>query len=63
MDIFTHVSLLCTQNILELKLYDQDVVSKDDHIFTVLYDIAKARPGETVYECFILNPEVRTEMT
>ncbi|KAH0620631.1 hypothetical protein JD844_021290 [Phrynosoma platyrhinos] len=30
-----------SKNMLELKLYDQDVVTKDDLLFTVTYDIAK----------------------
>ncbi|KAJ7344806.1 hypothetical protein JRQ81_000756, partial [Phrynocephalus forsythii] len=45
------------KNDLELKLYDQDVVTKDDLLYTVTYDTANIRPGETVYEKFILNAE------
>ncbi|XP_044291665.1 cytosolic phospholipase A2 beta-like [Varanus komodoensis] len=45
------------KNVLELKLYDHDVVTKDDLLFTVVYDIAKVRPGETLHENFILNSE------
>ncbi|XP_042316012.1 cytosolic phospholipase A2 delta-like [Sceloporus undulatus] len=46
-----------SKNVLELKLYDQDVVTKDDLLFTVNYDIAKVRPGETIQENFILNEQ------
>lgn len=59
--IFSLAFLLCVQNMLELKLYDQDVVTKDDLLFTVVYDTVKIRPGDTVYESFILNSEVRHE--
>ncbi|XP_034967887.1 cytosolic phospholipase A2 delta-like isoform X2 [Zootoca vivipara] len=43
------------KNVLELKLYDEDVVTKDDLIFMVAYDIAKVRPGETICEDLLLN--------
>ncbi|KAJ6667319.1 hypothetical protein lerEdw1_017297 [Lerista edwardsae] len=45
------------QNILELKLYDRDTITKDDLLFTVTYDIAKVRLGKTVCENFLLNSE------
>uniref|UniRef100_A0A8D2PYQ3 Phospholipase A2 n=1 Tax=Varanus komodoensis TaxID=61221 RepID=A0A8D2PYQ3_VARKO len=51
------------KNVLELKLYDHDVVTKDDLLFTVVYDIAKVRPGETLHENFILNSEVKIDTT
>ncbi|XP_033001623.1 cytosolic phospholipase A2 beta-like isoform X1 [Lacerta agilis] len=43
------------KNVLELKLYDEDVVSKDDLIFMVAYDIAKVKAGETICEDLPLN--------
>lgn len=46
---------------LELKLYDEDVVTKDDLIFMVAYDIAKVRPGETICEDLLLNRQVRID--
>uniref|UniRef100_A0A8D0HU99 Phospholipase A2 n=1 Tax=Sphenodon punctatus TaxID=8508 RepID=A0A8D0HU99_SPHPU len=46
-------------NILELKLYDEDIITKDDHLFTVVYDLAQVRPGETVHESFTLSLVVR----
>uniref|UniRef100_G1KQ98 Phospholipase A2 n=1 Tax=Anolis carolinensis TaxID=28377 RepID=G1KQ98_ANOCA len=51
------------KNVLELKLYDEDVVTKDDLIFIVTYDISKVKPGETIQENFTLNAKVRTDMT
>lgn len=52
-----------SQNVLKLQLYDQDTITKDDLLFTVIYDIAKVRPGKTICENFILNSEVRSELT
>uniref|UniRef100_A0A670HWL8 Phospholipase A2 n=1 Tax=Podarcis muralis TaxID=64176 RepID=A0A670HWL8_PODMU len=49
------------KNVLELKLYDEDVVTKDDLIFMVAYDIAKVRPGETICEDLLLNRQVRID--
>ncbi|XP_007437769.1 cytosolic phospholipase A2 beta [Python bivittatus] len=45
------------KNVLELKLYDQDVITKDDLLYSVVFDLAKMRPGETLYENFSLNSE------
>uniref|UniRef100_A0A8C3S1V8 Phospholipase A2 n=1 Tax=Chelydra serpentina TaxID=8475 RepID=A0A8C3S1V8_CHESE len=51
------------KNILELTVYDDDSLTKDDAQFTVLFDVAKVRPGEVVYEIFSLKSEVRTEIS
>ncbi|XP_044291664.1 cytosolic phospholipase A2 beta-like [Varanus komodoensis] len=45
------------KNILELEVCKADPVTKDDILFTVLYDCAKIQPGDTVYEIFSLKPE------
>ncbi|XP_025061087.1 cytosolic phospholipase A2 delta-like isoform X2 [Alligator sinensis] len=45
------------KNILELELYDEDVATKDDLLFTVAYDVAKVKPGETVHEKLTFNSE------
>uniref|UniRef100_A0A663LMJ5 Phospholipase A2 n=1 Tax=Athene cunicularia TaxID=194338 RepID=A0A663LMJ5_ATHCN len=37
------------KNVLELALYDKDVVTQDDHLFTVYFDIAKLSLGEQVF--------------
>uniref|UniRef100_A0A8C3DHM5 Phospholipase A2 n=1 Tax=Corvus moneduloides TaxID=1196302 RepID=A0A8C3DHM5_CORMO len=37
------------KNVLELALYDKDVVTQDDHLFTVYFDIAKLSLGEEVF--------------
>ncbi|XP_019406915.1 PREDICTED: cytosolic phospholipase A2 delta-like isoform X2 [Crocodylus porosus] len=44
------------KNILEMELYDEDVVAKDD-LFTVACDVAKVKPGETVHEQLTFNSE------
>lgn len=49
---------LCSQNILEMKVYDENAVTKDDLLFTVLFDVAKIQLGETVHLTFQLNPKV-----
>ncbi|XP_025044109.2 cytosolic phospholipase A2 beta isoform X2 [Pelodiscus sinensis] len=45
------------KNILELTVYDDDSFTKEDEQFTVLFDVAKIRPGEVVHEVFSLNSE------
>lgn len=51
------------QNILELKVCDEDRLTDDDHLLTVLFDVSKIQLGETVCLNFQLNPKVRkTEM-
>ncbi|KAK2532300.1 cytosolic phospholipase A2 epsilon-like protein [Columba guinea] len=47
------------KNILELKVYDENIVTKDDLLFTVLFDVAKIQLGETVRLTFQLNPKTQ----
>ncbi|KAJ7413477.1 hypothetical protein WISP_90024 [Willisornis vidua] len=47
------------RNILEIKVYDENAVTKDDLLFTILFDIAKIQLGETVCLTFQLNPKSR----
>uniref|UniRef100_A0A8B9MCI5 Phospholipase A2 n=1 Tax=Accipiter nisus TaxID=211598 RepID=A0A8B9MCI5_9AVES len=49
------------KNILELKVYDENAVTKDDLLFTVLFDVAKIHLGEIVHLTFQLNPKVRNK--
>uniref|UniRef100_A0A8C0I9M7 Phospholipase A2 n=1 Tax=Bubo bubo TaxID=30461 RepID=A0A8C0I9M7_BUBBB len=51
------------ENILELAVCDEDPLTKDDMQFTVLFNVARIRPGETLRETFALKSEVRTENT
>ncbi|KAJ7403166.1 hypothetical protein BTVI_79711 [Pitangus sulphuratus] len=45
------------ENILELAVCDEDPVTKDDVQFTVLFNVARVRPGETIRETFALKSE------
>ncbi|XP_060616811.2 cytosolic phospholipase A2 beta [Anolis sagrei] len=45
------------KNILVLQVCDADPVTSDDIQFTVLFDLAKIRPGATDREIFSLKPE------
>ncbi|XP_009472038.1 PREDICTED: cytosolic phospholipase A2 epsilon-like [Nipponia nippon] len=47
------------KNILELKVYDENAITKDDLLFTVLFDVAKIQLGETVRLTFQLNPKTQ----
>ncbi|KFW74973.1 Cytosolic phospholipase A2 beta, partial [Manacus vitellinus] len=51
------------ENILELAVCDEDPLTKDDMQFTVLFNVARVRPGETIRETFALKSEVRDENT
>lgn len=42
---------------------DEDPLTKDDMQFTVLFNVARIRPGETIRETFALKSEVRTQET
>ncbi|KFV66203.1 Cytosolic phospholipase A2 epsilon, partial [Dryobates pubescens] len=47
------------KNILELKVYDENEVMKDDLLFTVLFDVAKIQLGETVHLTFQLDQKTQ----
>ncbi|XP_039923289.1 cytosolic phospholipase A2 epsilon-like [Hirundo rustica] len=47
------------KNVLEMKVYDENEVTKDDLLFTVLFDVAKVQLGETVHLTFHLNPKTQ----
>ncbi|NWS10446.1 PA24E phospholipase, partial [Pachyramphus minor] len=50
------------KNVLELALYDKDVITQDDHLFTVYFDIAKLSLGEEVFMHFKCDSQVRSEI-
>uniref|UniRef100_A0A8C4KM59 Phospholipase A2 n=1 Tax=Dromaius novaehollandiae TaxID=8790 RepID=A0A8C4KM59_DRONO len=50
------------KNVLELRLYDKDVVTEDDHLFTVYFDIAKLSLGEQVFMHFKCDAQVRSDI-
>ncbi|KAL2303572.1 hypothetical protein Nmel_008847 [Mimus melanotis] len=51
-----------SQNVLELALYDKDVVTQDDHLFTVYFDIAKLSLGEEVFMHFKCDSQRQEEL-
>ncbi|KAM8807904.1 cytosolic phospholipase A2 beta-like [Eudromia elegans] len=48
------------ENILELAVCDEDPLTKDDMQFTVLFNVARVKPGRTVRETFALKSEKET---
>ncbi|XP_025030848.1 cytosolic phospholipase A2 epsilon-like, partial [Python bivittatus] len=50
------------KNTLHLKLCDEDTFTKDDHLYTVLFDVGKLRTGQTTRVSFKLNPESEEEL-
>ncbi|XP_017597452.1 PREDICTED: cytosolic phospholipase A2 epsilon-like isoform X5 [Corvus brachyrhynchos] len=50
------------KNVLELALYDKDVVTQDDHLFTVYFDIAKLSLGEEVFMHFKCDSQRQEEL-
>ncbi|NXP90895.1 PA24E phospholipase, partial [Passerina amoena] len=50
------------KNVLELALYDKDVVTQDDHLFTVYFDIAKLYLGEEVFMHFKCDSQRQEEL-
>ncbi|KAM6459316.1 cytosolic phospholipase A2 epsilon-like [Liasis olivaceus] len=50
------------KNILELKVYDEDKLTEDDHLLTVFFDVSKIQLGETVPLSFQLNPKGKEEL-
>ncbi|XP_061467306.1 cytosolic phospholipase A2 epsilon-like isoform X2 [Rhineura floridana] len=50
------------KNILNLKICDEDTFTKDDHLYTVLFDLAKLQTGQTSRVSFKLNPETHEEL-
>ncbi|NWI17990.1 PA24E phospholipase, partial [Crypturellus soui] len=51
------------KNMLELRVFDKDVVTEDDHLFTVYFDIAKLSLGEQVFMHFKCDAQVRSDIT
>uniref|UniRef100_A0A8C6V4X8 PLA2c domain-containing protein n=1 Tax=Naja naja TaxID=35670 RepID=A0A8C6V4X8_NAJNA len=54
--------LFFLQNILEFNVYDEDKITEDDHLLTVMFDVSKIQLGETVPLSFQLNPKVTAQL-
>ncbi|KAJ6667297.1 hypothetical protein lerEdw1_017275 [Lerista edwardsae] len=50
------------KNVLELRIYNEDLHAKDDLLFAVLFDVAEVSPGEKAHVTFILNSEKKEEL-
>ncbi|XP_077178883.1 cytosolic phospholipase A2 epsilon-like isoform X2 [Paroedura picta] len=50
------------KNVLQLKICDEDTFTKDDELYTVLFDVAKLQPGKTSRVTFKLNPQTWEEL-
>ncbi|XP_074091264.1 cytosolic phospholipase A2 beta-like isoform X1 [Macrotis lagotis] len=50
------------KNLLELKVFDQDLMTKDDPIFSVLFDVGTLKVGESQWKSFTLNPQGKEEL-
>lgn len=47
------------QNVLQLQVFDQDLLTSDDPVLSVLFDVGTLRVGEFRSESFTLNPQAR----
>ncbi|XP_029925717.1 cytosolic phospholipase A2 zeta-like [Myripristis murdjan] len=50
------------KNILEIKVYDDDTITSDDLISTIMFDIGTLTPDEKETKVFIINPETKDEL-
>ncbi|XP_025027885.1 cytosolic phospholipase A2 epsilon-like [Python bivittatus] len=50
------------KNLLEFSLYDSDVVTPDDHLFTISFDVARLPDNEKVLMCFKCDPQAQEEL-
>ncbi|XP_077320662.1 cytosolic phospholipase A2 delta-like [Lithobates pipiens] len=44
------------KNVIHLMLHDEDVISKNDLLYIVAYDVVNVKPGETKTKSFCLDP-------
>lgn len=47
------------QNVVELKVFDQDLLTKDDPVLSVLFDVGTLRAGESRRQSFSLSTQVK----
>nr|XP_015092651.1 cytosolic phospholipase A2 beta isoform X2 [Vicugna pacos] len=50
------------KNIVQLKVFDQDLLTKDDTLLSVLFDVGTLRMGESRHETFSLNPQGKEQL-
>ena len=56
---YSPLTLFPFQNIVYLRVFDQDLLTTDDHVLSVLFDVGTLRAGESRRESFSLSPQVR----
>ncbi|XP_075388406.1 cytosolic phospholipase A2 beta-like [Tenrec ecaudatus] len=50
------------KNMVELKVFDQDLLTSDDPVLSVLFDVGTLLPGEFRRQSFLLSPQARLHM-
>lgn len=55
----SHRSICLFQNVVELKVFDQDLVTRDDPVLSVLFDVGTLRAGESRRQSFSLSTQVK----
>ncbi|XP_078515772.1 cytosolic phospholipase A2 epsilon-like isoform X2 [Lissotriton helveticus] len=50
------------KHILHMSLMDEDMITKDDHLYTIYFDVGKLASDESVMKCFSLTPEGKEEL-
>ncbi|XP_059374793.1 cytosolic phospholipase A2 zeta-like [Carassius carassius] len=61
-EVFTFRVHSNIKNILEILIYDEDPLMRDDQIATVLFDINNLTPGKKETKCFIINDKTKDEL-
>jgi phospholipase A2 len=44
---------------MELKVFDQDLLTQDDPVLSVLFDVGTLQTGESQHQSFSLNSQAR----
>ncbi|XP_073921846.1 cytosolic phospholipase A2 delta isoform X2 [Castor canadensis] len=50
------------KNVLELSIYDEDLITKDGICFKVFYDVSEVLPGKVLRKTFSLDPQGQEEL-
>ncbi|XP_049754945.1 cytosolic phospholipase A2 delta [Elephas maximus indicus] len=50
------------KNVLELSIYDEDSIKKDDLFFKFLYDVSEVLPGRLLQKTFSWDPQVELDV-
>lgn len=56
---YSPFTLLPFQNVLQLQVFDQDLLTSDDPVLSVLFDVGTLQAGEFRRESFSLNRQAR----